>query len=97
MGSQLLQKATEALLSAVDASPRPTVLWSVRYEQQPSSGFETLPTGDHVLSFPPPSLDLAFDDTVLDNVKAVWQKIAGDDAGEFLVFQEREAYADDDE
>jgi hypothetical protein len=41
-------------------------------------------------------MDLAFDDTVLDNVKNVWQKISGDDAGEFLVFQDREAYDEDE-
>jgi len=42
-------------------------------------------------------MDHAFDDLILDNVKEVWQKIAGDDAGEFLVFQDREMEADDDE
>lgn len=42
-------------------------------------------------------MDLAFDDAVLDNVKEIWQKIQGNDSGEFLVFQDREAYTDDDE
>lgn len=96
-GSDLLEKAVDALLSSVDVSPRPTILWSVKYEQQPSSGSESLPTGDHILRFPPSSLDLAFDDAVLDSVKDMWQRVAGDDSGEFLVFQEREAYADDEE
>jgi Rab proteins geranylgeranyltransferase component A len=41
-------------------------------------------------------MDPAFDDSMLDNVREVWQKIAGDDAGEFLVFQDREEVADDD-
>ncbi|KAI8934746.1 hypothetical protein NX059_008434 [Plenodomus lindquistii] len=95
-GSELLKKAVDALLSSVDLSPAPTVLWSVKYEQRPSSGSEPLPSGDRVLSFPPPSLDLAFDDSVLDNVKDVWQKVLGDDAGEFLLFQDREAYDDDE-
>ena len=95
----LLQKAVDALLSCVDANPQPSILWSVRYQQQPSSGSESLPTGasDQVLHFPPPSLDLAFDDSVLENVRELWQKIVGDEGGEFLVFQDREAYADDDE
>lgn len=96
-GSEYLQKAVEALLATVKVVPQPTVLWAVRYQQSPSSGSEPLPTGDHVLRFPPPSLDLAFDDTVLDNVKEIWQQVAGNDAGEFLVFAEREAYADDEE
>jgi hypothetical protein len=42
-------------------------------------------------------MDLAFDDSILDNVREVWQKITGDDAREFLVFQDREVEADDDE
>lgn len=94
-GSELLQKAVDTLLSCVEVVPLPTVLWSVKYEQQPSSGSETLPSGVHVLSFRPPSFDLAFDDSVLENVKDVWQKVLGDEAGEFLVFQDREAYDDE--
>lgn len=96
-GSHLLQKAIDALLSSVDDSSPSSVLLSVRYEQQASSGSDSLPTGAHVLRFPAPSLDLAFDDTVLENVKEFWQKVVGDDAGEFLVFQDRESYADDEE
>lgn len=96
-GFALLQKAVDSLLSAHDVSPSSTILWSVEYQQQASSGSETLPTDtDHVVRFPPPSMDLAFDDAVLDNVKEVWQKIVGDDAGEFLVFQDREVYDDDE-
>ena len=96
-GFALLQKAVDSLLSAHDVSPSPTILWSVEYQQQASSGSETLPTDtDHIVRFPAPSMDLSFDDAVLDNVKEVWQKIVGDDAGEFLVFQDREVYDDDE-
>ncbi|KAF2848760.1 rab geranylgeranyl transferase escort protein-like protein [Plenodomus tracheiphilus IPT5] len=94
-GSELLQKAVDALLSSVDTTPAPRILWSVKYGQRPSSGSESLPPGAHILSFPPPSLDLAFDDTVLDNVKEMCRKILGDDAGDFLVFQDREVYDDE--
>lgn len=41
-------------------------------------------------------MDLAFDDSVLDQVKDVWQKITGGNDGEFLVFQDRETYDDDE-
>jgi hypothetical protein len=41
-------------------------------------------------------MDLAFDDVVFDHVKDVWQKITGADAGDFLVFQDREVYDDDE-
>ena len=94
----MLQKAVASLLASVDVSPKPSVLWSVQYQQQASSGPETIPSedNDHVLRFPPSSLDLAFDDSVFDNVKDVWEKIVGDDAGDFLVFQDREVYDDDE-
>ena len=96
-GFNLLNEAITRLLFTVDVTPAPKILWSIQYQQQPSSGSESLPTGDQVLCFPPPTLDLAFDDTVLDNVQEVWQKIMGDDQGEFLRFQDREVYDEDDE
>lgn len=94
-----MQQAIQALLSSVEATPSPTILWSLQYEQRSSvdSGTSSAGTNDHVLNFPPAPLDLAFDDSVLDRVKDVWQKIMGDDAGEFLVFEDREAYVDEDE
>ena len=57
-----------------------------------------LPTGnDHyVLRFPPPSPDLAFDDNIFDHVKEVWEKIMAGEGGDFLVFQDREVYDDED-
>ena len=41
-------------------------------------------------------MDLAFDDSIFDNVREVWKQIMGDGAGEFLVFQDREPVDDDD-
>ncbi|KAF2036287.1 rab geranylgeranyl transferase escort protein-like protein [Setomelanomma holmii] len=97
-GFALLTKAADALLSSVDVSPAPTVLWSAQYQQLPTSGLESMQEdSSHILKFPPLSLDLAFDDSIFDAVKDMWQKVAGDEAGEFLVFKDREAYDDDDE
>ncbi|KAF2177181.1 hypothetical protein K469DRAFT_378932 [Zopfia rhizophila CBS 207.26] len=98
-GFQLLGKAVETLLRTVDISPPPTVLWSAQYEQRYSAANSSLPpsSSEHVLKFPPSSVDLAFDDSILDQVKSVWQKIMGDDAGEFLVFKDREANVDAEE
>lgn len=95
----MLEQAVRALLSAVEITPVPTALWSVRYEQRSSGAKSPLPasTDKHVLNFPPTSMDLAFDDSTLEQVREVWQKILGDDVGEFLVFQDREAVTDDDE
>lgn len=98
-GFHLLEQAVRELLSAVEVTPVPTALWSVRYEQHSSGATSPLPASnnEHILNFPPPSMDLAFDDSTLEQVREVWQKILGDHAGEFMVFQDREAVADDDE
>jgi FAD/FMN-containing dehydrogenase len=97
-GFELLGKAVSTLLASVDVTPAPSLLWSTQYQERPTSGTETLPTGndEHVLRFPPPSTNLAFDDAIFDRIKEMWEKIMGGDGGEFLVFQDREAYDDDD-
>jgi hypothetical protein len=94
-----LSRAVDSLLASVDVFPPANVLWSTHYQQRPTSGTETLPTAanDHILRFPPPPPDLAFNDAIFDRVKVIWEKIMGDAAGEFLVFQDREAYDDDDD
>ena len=96
-GFELLRRAVDALLASVEVSPKPDVLWQAQYQQHASSGSGALHTdSEHGLSFPPPSMDLAFDDAIFDNVKEVWQKIMGEDSGDFLVFQDREQYDDDE-
>ncbi|KAH8730613.1 hypothetical protein GQ44DRAFT_700584 [Phaeosphaeriaceae sp. PMI808] len=98
-GFELLSRAIDTLLATVDVSPQAEVLWRAQYHQQPSSGTEPLPIdpSGRILRFPPLSMDLAFDDEIFGRVKDVWEKIVGDDAGEFLVFQDREVYDDDNE
>jgi hypothetical protein len=97
-GFQLLGKAVDSLMAAVDVTPAPSVLWAAQYQQQATSGTDLISadTGDHILRFPPAPMDLAFDDSIFDRVKETWEKIVGKDAGEFLVFQDREVYDDDD-
>lgn len=102
-GFQLLQKAVDTLLSTVDVSPRPTILWSLLFEQRSSvSTAETKEPSspdDHILRFPPSSLDLVFDEKSLERVKGVWQKIMGDEAetSEFLAFGERGEGVDEEQ
>ena len=76
----------------------PNVLWSMRYEQlvgdsnvsnDGAEDFE-VSDSDSLLRFPTASLDLALDDTLLENVKNVWQKIVGGNAGNFMEFEDRE-------
>lgn len=98
-GPRLLQAAVSALVSAVDVTPRPSILYSIQYEQSASSPPSALSPlqNERVLSFPASGLDLAFDDEIIDGVKDVWRRIVGDgeDAGEFLVFEDRESYDDE--
>ncbi|KAF2873154.1 rab geranylgeranyl transferase escort protein-like protein [Massariosphaeria phaeospora] len=96
-GYELLKQATETLLSTVEVSPAPTILWSIQYQQQSGPAEQSRGTTPYDLQFAPASLDLAFDDSIIRDVKEVWQKIMGDGAVEFLVFDDRESYADEDE
>ncbi|PVI06022.1 rab geranylgeranyl transferase escort protein-like protein [Periconia macrospinosa] len=96
-GLELLRVATETLLASVtdaDAS----VLYSIQYQQQTTASNSPLSPGsnDHILNFTPPPLDQAFDDSILDRVKDVWQQITDDDHDSFLVFADREVYDDDE-
>ncbi|KAF2116679.1 rab geranylgeranyl transferase escort protein-like protein [Lophiotrema nucula] len=100
-GSQLLKKAVESLLASVDITPAPTILWSLQYEQRcipvNGSGSLHMTWGEGMLTFKQSQFDLAFDDRILDEVKEIWQKIMGEDAGDFLVFEDREPDIDDDD
>ncbi|OJJ43134.1 hypothetical protein ASPZODRAFT_124350 [Penicilliopsis zonata CBS 506.65] len=93
-GHTLLESAVEKLVHPA------RILWSLRYTQLgrasavddaaqavQSSGF-----AENVFCFPPPSLDLAFDDGLIDLVRAVWRGVMGDEARdeEFLNFDDRE-------
>jgi len=104
-GVRLLEKAVESLLSCLKMQPRPTILWSLRYEQhypsiqppQNSALPHLWPLDKRILVLPPTSLDLVLDDSVLDQIKGVWQTIMGDEAGEFMKFDDREGVGADDE
>jgi hypothetical protein len=98
-GFQLLEKAVDTLLHLPELGPAAEVLWQMRFEQRPggsTTSVSSTHTHDHILQFAPSQLDLALDDGVLEEVKTVWEKIVGDHAGDFLVFEDREANVDDD-
>ncbi|OJD35310.1 rab geranylgeranyl transferase escort protein [Diplodia corticola] len=98
-GAKLLNAAVAALLQSVDEEITPKLLWSMHYEQCSRSG-NVVPatTHDSVFAFPPPSLELKFDDSMLDHVRTIWEKIEGDDADPafFMRFEDREEIDDDD-
>lgn len=99
-GQSLLESAVARLLQA--EGPQATVLWSLRYSQlgRLSNG-DIPPTlsehSPHVHSFPPPNLDLAFEDETVGLVKEAWQKLMGDEArsDEFMTFDDRDGASDD--
>lgn len=103
-GQRLLESAVNQFVQLVGDSAV-KVIWSLRYTQEGRSD-DSLDvarvTGSHpsnnIICFPPPSLDLAFDDTMIDQVKAVWKMIMGGDAAdeEFMSFEDREGAYDEE-
>ncbi|KAL0260268.1 Rab proteins geranylgeranyltransferase component A [Diplodia seriata] len=98
-GVKLLNAAVAALLQSIEGESTPKILWSVHYEQYSRSGNDApATTHDSIVAFPPPSLDLKFDDSMLDHVRTMWEKIMGDEADPnfFMRFEDREEIDDDD-
>ncbi|OJD14146.1 hypothetical protein AJ78_05473 [Emergomyces pasteurianus Ep9510] len=105
-GQSAIQSAATNLLASTDSGAK--ILWSLRYTQLGVLGGASLSApvelssvssslSGRVFSFAPPSLDLAFDDGILDQVRSVWEAVTDGDAerGEFLRFEDREATGED--
>ena len=87
----LLEAAVSTLLKSTENNDS-TLLYSLYYEQeQQFSGPATTDT----------SLDLAFNDEILDAVEAQWKNIMADENGvldgQFMQFDDREGQNDDEE
>jgi hypothetical protein len=75
----------------------PSPIYQVYYEQ--SSGSNSLSVDRDIATFSPPSLGLAFDDSILDSVHDAWQLIAAESEGtpaDYMQFEDREGGVDDD-
>lgn len=104
-GQRLLETAINHLLNSFsDATGKPTVLWSMRFTQvgtlNDASASPILyksTKSDQILYFAPPSLDLAFDDNIVESVRECWKAILGEEAQDdtFMTFEDRETYDDD--
>lgn len=105
-GQSLLESAVQKLLKSVNSlNEEAKALWSLRYTQLgrvsddveagQATACEIQP---NVFCFPPPSLDLAFDDGTIDLVKQAWRMIMGDEASEdeFMKFEDREVMNDEE-
>lgn len=87
----LLKSAVDAFLAT--RSEDAQLLYSAYYEQQQHNrGTEGSSNGTN------PSLDLAFDDSVLEDVAAGWKAIVGNevDESEFMKFEERPGMHEDE-
>jgi Rab proteins geranylgeranyltransferase component A len=73
---------------------------SGKIELDPQTSASVSNSTENVLIFPPPSLDLVFDDSILERVKTFWRKITNkgegeEDSRDFMVFEDREAFETD--
>jgi hypothetical protein len=94
----LITLAIEQLLRCIDEPTKPRVLWQLQYQQRsgaPSSSGGV--DGEKFIALPASSVNLAFDENILDSVKAAWQKITGGEPQDFLVFEDRNPVGDDDD
>jgi len=96
-GQASLDQAIERLLEHERDADVPKVLWSLRYIQSGlSPASPSVLAGDqqaprNVLLFPHSSLDVVFDDGMINKVKEAWERIMGDDdTSSFMQFEERE-------
>lgn len=102
-GYSLLDTAVHKLLGSVTEQDA-KVLWSMRYTQlgrvggmaDPAQALRANSPSDDVICFPPPSLDHAFDDTLLDVVQEAWKTVTkGTEDEEFMMFEDRERDQDE--
>lgn len=109
-GQRRIEEAAREVVGAADASAKR--LWSLRFTQTGRDEADETADATHgtagegderVLSFPAPRGGICFDDGVLELVRGVWRRVAGDgdddddddDDSDFLAFEEREASMDD--
>ncbi|GKZ33848.1 Rab proteins geranylgeranyltransferase component A [Aspergillus brasiliensis] len=93
-GQSMVETAVRKLLQSA-ADPNTKVLWSLRYTQLGRGASQNASLScpsRNVICLPPVSLDLAFDDSLIDTVKKAWELIMGDEAAqhEFMKFEDRE-------
>ncbi|KAI9737939.1 MAG: Rab proteins geranylgeranyltransferase component A [Cirrosporium novae-zelandiae] len=93
-GQDLLLDAVNTIISNLQMTPLPQVLWSLQYTQtfrHSESDPALQPNIDsNILLFPELELDLSLEDDVVDQVREVWHRIQpGADETEFMRFEER--------
>lgn len=87
-----LTAAVDGLLQSLEeASSR--VLWSLKYHQRQVQ--QSIDDNTNVIILPNVPVELGLSDSVLESVKAAWERITGETDG-FMVFEAREGMEDED-
>ncbi|KAI4754702.1 hypothetical protein E4T52_13178 [Aureobasidium sp. EXF-3400] len=92
-GQELLAEAVKSLLAAQDGEAQ--ALWSLSYEHHAEVAVPSTETSSSIFKFQEAPLDYVFDDTIIENVQAAWQKILPE-ADDFMVFGERDGDAQEE-
>ncbi|CCC10337.1 hypothetical protein SMACR_02912 [Sordaria macrospora] len=94
---EVLSRALESFLSAMDHDQVPQCLYQLYYEQ--AAGVKQSRLDELTIDLPGPSLSLSMDDLLLKHVREAWKKVASDtaDDAEYMIFTDREPVDDDDE
>ncbi|TID19405.1 putative secreted protein [Venturia nashicola] len=94
----LITAAILQLTHSVEESEKPQILWQLQYQQRCDAPSTSDDVGEEkAIRLPVSSVDLAFDEHILDSVQAAWQRITGGQPQDFLVFEDRNPVGDDDD
>ncbi|KAF2753294.1 rab proteins geranylgeranyltransferase component A [Pseudovirgaria hyperparasitica] len=96
----ILKQAVDTLLLASREEPQPKVLWSLHYKVNlPLPEVAEVDNGvrvtGNIVELPHTSLDLVFEDAVVDQVQVAWRHVTGQRNSEFLDFEDREGTNED--
>lgn len=89
-----LEQALSSLLAAVDPGTNAAESLYKLYYEQGTGGSSSLIVDGKTVTFPVPSLDLAFNDAILEPVHDAWTIVTGTQTGdegvEYMKFEDRE-------
>lgn len=89
-----LTHAVQSLLSTTESNETPSILWSLSYISTRPESHENVEISSNptVIRLPDRPFSISLEDDILDDVKAAWEAILGDEAeGQtFMRFAERE-------
>lgn len=94
----LLDKALTALLATSSDRNAVKPLYQLYYKQRDSPS--SVNFDNNIIGLPALSLDVAFNDSVMDHVRAAWDAVTrGNEQGEseYMKFENREGAVDDDD